>query len=417
MNPAPGPTTPGERAGGHWTPGQVGGEPTPSRRDLALRGGPATWPAGPAVARATAGAGPEGPQAAQRRPLVSTGTCERSVAPDTVGVPRYVRACVNSPYPDAPYILRLWLKGTDPASGLRRPHRCGSWRCDGQCARYRASVDFARLSTALEDEPARDLVFIVLTLDQRGTYSGEAWADPWTAYRSLSRMTRDLLARLRRLHPDIGSRWVGVVEAHRSGWPHFNLVLASASLASALRAERAASYQRGIEGRDAILVRGALLGAATGTGWGPQSTAEAARDETHAADRLAGYVLKLARGPEAGRLAGEARKLSQVPDVAPQGFRRIRSGRGFLPPRRRAEGWTGALLGRRGDSVWAVGRRGRRPTQDRIAAVERAVITETHVRLTDRQLLPEQASPRTPPESSPAIPPAPRGQGPPARPG
>lgn len=298
-----------------------------------------------------------------------------NATPETLPhAPWYVRACAQSPWPEKPLILRMWPVGQDPATGSRRPHRCGSWRCPA-CQGYRAAVDFRRIHDALSGEDPRSLCFLVLTLDRDGTYTGAAWADQWSAYRELSRMTRNLLAALRRRFPDIGSSWVGVVEAHRSGWPHFNLVVCSKRLARVLRRSFGERAQSGLAHRDCILLQGELLGCALATGWGPQSTGEAARNVQSANGAIAGYMVKLARG-RSGPLAGEARKLSQVPDVAPDGFRRLRSGRRFLPPRRRAEGWTGALLQRRGDAVALVGRRGRRTPKARKLEAKRALEVE-----------------------------------------
>ena len=95
------------------------------------------------------------------------------------------------PWPERPYILRMWPRGGDPREGTRKLHKCGSWRCPS-CQRYRAAVDFARIMEALQPYDVRDLVFQVLTLDQRGTYTGEAWSGYLEAVRELTRSQRSI---------------------------------------------------------------------------------------------------------------------------------------------------------------------------------------------------------------------------------
>ena len=74
---------------------------------------------------------------------------------------------------------------------------------------------------------------------------------------------------------------------------------------------------------------------------GLESTAERARS----GDSVASYIVKLAG--EGGSTAGELAKLSQAPMTAPERFRRLRSGKRFLPPRRGTkEGVTGTLIRR-----------------------------------------------------------------------
>jgi hypothetical protein len=89
-----------------------------------------------------------------------------------------------------------------------------------------------------------------------------------------------------------------------------------------------------------VLAKDELLEHATGAGWGTYSTAEAARS----GEAVASYIVKLAG--EAGAVAGELAKLSQLPTMAPSRFRRLRSGKGFLPPRRSNPDYTGTLVRR-----------------------------------------------------------------------
>ncbi|GAG94030.1 unnamed protein product, partial [marine sediment metagenome] len=246
--------------------------------------------------------------------------------------------------------LMFWPPGK-PKEAQAKPACCGSWRCEGKCARYRAAVDFARISEALEPYKASEITYAVLTLDRNGTYTGEQWSDSTEAYRELSRMTRNLLSRLNRwllkkFGVATGNRWVGVAEAHRSGWPHMNLIIVSKQLANYLEDGRRQAERDGLTQRQQILARGELLAHILGSGWGPQSTMEVARSK----GALAGYMVKLAGeldkdgdAQSRGRITGEVAKLTQVPTNAPLGFRRLRSGHRFLPPRRKG-GNTGAML-------------------------------------------------------------------------
>lgn len=274
-------------------------------------------------------------------PARSTATQLRGsrIAP-LVPPPDYVVRCPYSQHPAGgrqPLMLHLWPKG-QPDLATRRIAKCGSWRCD-HCCRWRSSVDFARIKEALGRHENGEVSFIVLTLDRDGFYSGEAWADAASAYRRLSAMSRVLMRRWNRLLKKagldpIGNRWVGTVEAHRSGWPHLNLVVVSRGLAAML------ADAPTVGGRK--LLAGELGRHAVESGWGPQSTAEVARSP----EALAGYVVKLAAELDDAfaAIGGEVAKMTQVPRQAPKGTRRLRSGRGFLPPRRRNPLWTGALL-------------------------------------------------------------------------
>jgi len=230
---------------------------------------------------------------------------------------------------------------------VRRPYRCCSWRHSGPCARREAAVTFARIQEAMTREGYKPdgWVFVVLTLDRDGFYSGKPWPNVQEAFKALSAMSRNFMARVRRLCErngwrSPGSDWVATVETHRSGWPHVNFVMYAPELARELEDERQRNLARGCSRRASILLDGELRASALSTGWGPQSTAEQARSK----DALAGYIVKLAGQLEA--TTGELAKLTQVPTNAEGKFRRLRSGKGFLPPRRKSENVTGTMLRR-----------------------------------------------------------------------
>jgi hypothetical protein len=93
--------------------------------------------------------------------------------------------------------------------------------------------------------------------------------------------------------------------------------------------------------RKATVAGGCVLDVLQDAGWGRQSTAEAARD----IESVIGYGVKLAGLHDAS--VGELAKVTQCPMNAPERFRRLRSGKGFLPPRQKDESVTGCLMRRR----------------------------------------------------------------------
>lgn len=240
-----------------------------------------------------------------------------------------------------------WRKG-DPTNVQRAPYCCNSWRHSGDCARHEAAVTFTRIRDACSPLEASGWVFLVLTLDRDGRTTGKPWTDARDAYRELSTMSRKFLKRLNREceregweRP--GSRWVAVVEAHRSGMPHVNFMVYAPDLARALANARARKLADGATEREAILLDGALLAHATDCGWGHQSTAEQCKSR----DALIGYVTKLTTSDHVHATAGEIAKLTQLPLNAPQRFRRLRAGKGFLAPRNKNAEVTGTLVRRR----------------------------------------------------------------------
>jgi hypothetical protein len=193
--------------------------------------------------------------------------------------------------------------------------------------------------------PADGNVLLVLTLDRNGVYSEARWKNADEANAALSKQSRNFLKRLRRYGAsqgwaDFGSKWVATVESHRSSWPHMNFVIHCPELAAELAADYAKRRARGASHRNATVLDGALLDIAMQTGWGAQSVAE----RGNSIDALVSYIAKLAGMADA--TMGELAKLSQTPVAAKQGFRRLRSGVGFLPPKRKNPDYTGTLIRR-----------------------------------------------------------------------
>lgn len=91
-----------------------------------------------------------------------------------------------------------------------------------------------------------------------------------------------------------------------------------------------------------------VLEAIVACGFGFNAYAGLARSK----EKLASYFMKIAGDVEG--TAGEVAKTSQVPMDSAHGFRRLRSGRGFLPPRMKSEktGCIVAHVGPRGHRTW-----------------------------------------------------------------
>lgn len=205
---------------------------------------------------------------------------------------------------------------------------------------------YARISEAAASFDHSECSFLVLTLDRCGTYSGrKPWRNQDEAFRDLQRLSQRFFRELRRWFARMGweqlkREWISVVEAHRSGWPHQNIVVFHRQFAAWLGEQERERRHEGLSNRDSILVCRELQSVVTRAGYGLQSTAEQAKNR----DAVASYVVKLAG--ETDRLAGEVAKLSQSPVNAPLRFRRLRSGVGFLPKRKVKVGYTGTLVRR-----------------------------------------------------------------------
>jgi hypothetical protein len=202
--------------------------------------------------------------------------------------------------------------------------RCRSWRHQGECARWVAKRDFARISEALDGYDPKDMVYVVLTLAQdKETSRG---LDAARAYATVARRWQSLRQWIERHYGRVG--YVGTIEQHRSGWPHLNLIIANEKFAEAIRASAKP------DGKAPHW----LKSPAVRCGFGYQAWAEPPRD----VQQLAGYIVKLAHRET---LTGEVTKLSQLPLMAPPGTRRLRSSWRFLPPAHKGTGeWTGELV-------------------------------------------------------------------------
>lgn len=249
-----------------------------------------------------------------------------------VVIPKHVRHCSGTGSRD--WAIYTW-DPTNPALVTRSPYMCNSWRCT-VCRRHEAAVTFARTKAAFEGiegwDPTR-LGFFVLTLDRDGWYSGQPWKNERAAYAALGSMARKFIKRLNRkavkegVEPP-GIRWAATVEAHKTGWPHYQLTIyLPEQWRDELPTER--GYQIGWS-----FLSEELRTHAEAVGWGKHSSFERARD----AGAALGYLIGTAGKHEAS--IGELSKITQLPLNAPARFRRLRSGKGFLPPR-----WKGTKTG------------------------------------------------------------------------
>lgn len=295
--------------------------------------------------------------------------------------PGYIHACH-----ECKWKLATWQK-TKPAEVTWRPARCFSWRHAGPCARAKAAEDYQRIKEALAKHERSNIVYAVLTLDP-SAWTGEGWEawhgdgkrprreDATKDKHAITAAYKALVDRWSVFAKAVKRKWgeleyVATVECHRSGWPHLNVVFVCPDLAmeTSLEAQRLRLWGRKSKGREvARRVFGDMLESA---GFGPIAFLEQALplEGDGKADRLAAYIAKLAgeaggvwdgekRGLTApaddapagqqvlsieGHTVGEIAKLSQAPTVAPAHFRRLRSSKGFLPPKRRDENLTGML--------------------------------------------------------------------------
>lgn len=253
--------------------------------------------------------------------------------------PGHVRACANNPQREDRWTLAVWPK-MRPEEHTRIAYTCASYRCPSpECQQAAAHRDFAKLHEAVSGvKGERDWCLLVLTIDQNETLSkrasGGGWKDEQEAFKALSRMSRNFLARLKRWHERNGwqqfkNRWVATVEVQRNGWPHLNIMIHSPGLAAWL------------EERGTSQLSGELRDHAVASDWGSVGYAERARSR----DGLAGYITKLAG--DHGRRVGEIAKLTQAPTNARMKLRRIRAGKGFIRAKEKDPKWTGIMLRRK----------------------------------------------------------------------
>ena len=209
--------------------------------------------------------------------------------------------------------------------GKLLPFRCKSWRHIGECRDFVFKRDFKRIMDALESRPV--WLFVVLTLSRKRWKAG-----PRAAYKNFWRAWQRLRQRLGRL---LGEKieFICVMEQHRDGWPHMNLLL----------------YWKGMENVDDLPKYAEAIGKwlkrkAPSCGIGHSVFCQELESQKNIAGYFSGQSLGYeGNGPRNGnqiskahrQVAGEVNKQSksyQVPTDAPLGFRRIRSSRHLVTP-------------------------------------------------------------------------------------
>lgn len=287
----------------------------------------------------------------------------------------YIHACFLQKWK-----LATWRRdGTGPV--VWRPARCHSWRHAGPCAAAKAAQDYVRIRDALAQHDRAHVHYLVLTLDP-SAWTGEGWIRAsakgvvrrpdakcdnsaiLAAYLALGDRWKMFAQAFRRRFGELA--YVATVESHRSGWPHLNVILVSPTLAKSVEKAEVGleNWERKAKGRElAARCIGDML---VKTGFGRIAFLESAMAIAGEKDRIAAYISKLAgqtgtawdgegRGlvdSIEGRVIGEIAKLSQVPTRAPEGFRRLRSSKGFLPPAQScSEEYTGGIYDEAGDEV------------------------------------------------------------------
>lgn len=190
---------------------------------------------------------------------------------------------------------------------------------------------------ALEQCALEDLLLVVLTLtpEERRRPLDEqyqALEPKWTLLQKyLTRGWGDV--------PPMGRfKFVTVVEQHRDGVPHMNVIVHSPALAQHLR-------EHPPNAADVAAKRGPrwFRDLVAHVGWGPLASIGHAIGK----HELASYVGKTGAGSAPHPTAvGEVVKLSQLPVMAPRRMRRLRSTKGWLPPARRPThpDWTGKMV-------------------------------------------------------------------------
>lgn len=261
-------------------------------------------------------------------------------------MPRHVQHCGR-------WGLYFW-RPEAPATIHRTRYACQSWRCK-HCQRHEAHVLFARSQEAFERLSEPEVLFAVLTFARNGAAAPVTIND---AYRDISKRWNRFIKRLRRWMSwmgwePLGNQWMQTVECHANGWPHVNVVFSHPQLAQWLREQRrSASLVSECGGcgdaqcwecRERMkLMPHQLRAMAVASGFGAQSSLEVA----HSQDAAIGYIVKLAAKHE--QTLGEVAKLTQLPTMAPGRFRRVRSGKRFLPQRNEGSGkYTGTIAMRR----------------------------------------------------------------------
>lgn len=277
-----------------------------SRRDIGAPSRKNALPAPTArakLARKAKGRGGDGQAAAadggegSGRPWLGSTGVIHSPAPY---IPKYVKACAAQAW-------TLILHNTTTGEITILPFRCRSWRHEGECRRRKGAQDFVRIREALKKRPA--WVYMVLTEKRRGS-KREAYKRIWRKWQSLRQW-------IQRSFKGGKLEYIALVEQHKDGWPHVNILVYLPAFVAAAQA-------------DWQTLRRKVNKAAIRCGFGLHFWLEPVRSNA----AIAGYFVKLCH---------EVAKITQSPVEAPRRFRRLRASRGLLPPVHKNPDLTGML--------------------------------------------------------------------------
>jgi len=203
------------------------------------------------------------------------------------------------------WTISTWKKAT-PLEIEHYIYQCRSWRHAGPCRQFKGAQDFARIKVALSKRS--QWVYMVLTYPQFDR------AEIPAMYRKIGRNLQSFRQNLVRKYGPL--EYIVLVEQHKSGYPHVNMLVHNPLLC----AEAYADYRK---------PRKSARKSAMRCGFGPMFWLEGMRSKK----AMAGYMVKLMG--EADTMNAELAKLNQAPVTAPRRFNRLRSSVGLLPPSRK----------------------------------------------------------------------------------
>lgn len=231
-------------------------------------------------------------------------------------LPRYVEACRRGAW-----TLKLWKKA-NPADAKFICFRCGSWRCEGACRRWKGAQDFVRIKEGIEKWDY--WTHVVLTFYQDGRDS------IWEAFKDGFKRWSKLRKRLIRKYQTL--KYIQTWEVHRSGFPHVHLAISNVDICEkSVPTPRDKEERRRVSKENFIRL---IQPAAVKCGFGEIGWVERLDSKVS----MAGYLSKLSR-----ELTGSGKDY-QIPIQAPPHFRRLRSTQGLLPPIQHDETISGELI-------------------------------------------------------------------------
>jgi hypothetical protein len=178
--------------------------------------------------------------------------------------------------------------------------------------RKKNAQDFARIKIAVT--PKKNWVYVVLTLGTKARNENELWQ----LYKGLYCRWVKLCKRFSRAFGKI--EYVAVVEQHRDGVPHLNLLISNQKVAENCRDEGWRVFRKQW-----------LEPHAVESGFGERTYIAPVENE----EKIAGYIVKLTK---------EVAKVSQIPVSAPRNFRRLRASVGLLPKPFKNKDYSGVIV-------------------------------------------------------------------------